>query len=369
MPTFKISGLPAAAEVSVTDEFETNQAGTSRKATASQIRAGLAASGANSDITSLSGLTTPLSTSQGGTGLSTLGTAGQVLTVNNDGDGLQYAAPGGDPIGTLQYFAGATTSTYPGSEWLVCDSSILTQTAYPALYDRIGLIADGGVIWTARTSGITSSINALIYGDNLYVYGGFNGALRTSTDAITWTARTSGTGSSILALTYGNNLYVYAGAGGALATSTDAITWTARTSGAGGLSINALIYGDNLYVWAGDGGFLRTSTDAITWTARTSNTTSSILALTYGNTLYVYAGAGSALATSTDAITWTARISGIVNALHTLAYGDNLYVYGGTGGNLRTSPEYTYNLATEFALPAQQLFVDSTQAPLYIKVV
>ncbi|MEY5100360.1 MAG: hypothetical protein RJA36_3079 [Pseudomonadota bacterium] len=44
--TVKISQLPAAGSVAGTDEFEANQGGTSRKATASQIRAGLAVSGA-----------------------------------------------------------------------------------------------------------------------------------------------------------------------------------------------------------------------------------------------------------------------------------------------------------------------------------
>jgi hypothetical protein len=43
---------------------------------------GYALSGANSDITSLSGLTTPLSVAQGGTGLSSTGAVGNVLTSN-----------------------------------------------------------------------------------------------------------------------------------------------------------------------------------------------------------------------------------------------------------------------------------------------
>lgn len=52
-----------------------------------------AASGANSDITSLTGLTTALSITQGGTGLSALGTAGQVLTVNSGATAAEWATP------------------------------------------------------------------------------------------------------------------------------------------------------------------------------------------------------------------------------------------------------------------------------------
>jgi len=53
MPDVKISGLPAASSVAGTDELELNQAGTSRKATRTQLVAGLATSGAVTD----SGLT------------------------------------------------------------------------------------------------------------------------------------------------------------------------------------------------------------------------------------------------------------------------------------------------------------------------
>ena len=48
--------------------------------------------GANSDITSLTGLTTPLSVAQGGTGLNAIGSAAQVLTVNSAGNALEFAA-------------------------------------------------------------------------------------------------------------------------------------------------------------------------------------------------------------------------------------------------------------------------------------
>lgn len=56
---------------------------------------GLATSGANSNITSLTGLTTALSVAQGGTGLSSLGTAGQVLTVNSGATGFEFTTPSG----------------------------------------------------------------------------------------------------------------------------------------------------------------------------------------------------------------------------------------------------------------------------------
>ena len=58
---------------------------TSKKITAGNMRGGLAASGANSDITSIAGLTTALTVPQGGLGVKTLADGGIVIG-NADGD-------------------------------------------------------------------------------------------------------------------------------------------------------------------------------------------------------------------------------------------------------------------------------------------
>lgn len=165
-----------------------------------------------------------------------------------------------------------------------------------------------GTTWTSRTTGTTSYIWKITYGNALYVYGTTSGGLGTSTDAITWTARTSGTTSWIYSIAYGNSTYVYVGSGGALATSTDAITWTQRTSGLTG-DIRGIIFQSGQFVKYGASGVIRTSTDGITWTARTSNTASYINTLVYENGLYLYGTVGGGIGTSTDAITWTARAS------------------------------------------------------------
>ena len=54
------------------------------------LTTGVAASGANSDITSITGLTTPLAHTKGGTGLAALGTANQVLAVNSGASALEF---------------------------------------------------------------------------------------------------------------------------------------------------------------------------------------------------------------------------------------------------------------------------------------
>lgn len=78
--------------------------------------ANCAANGANSDITSLSGLTTPLSVAQGGTG----------------------SATGGNfvPTGAGTPWFGNPAS--PPSGWLYCDGSAVSRATYAALFGVIG---------------------------------------------------------------------------------------------------------------------------------------------------------------------------------------------------------------------------------------
>jgi hypothetical protein len=126
MSNVKISELPAASSAAGTDELPANQSGTTRKLTRAQIVAGLAASGANSDITSLTGLTTPLSGAQGGTGVSNSGktiTLGGNLTTSGEHNAtltLTAATTVTLPAtGTLATLAGTETLTNKTTEKLV----------------------------------------------------------------------------------------------------------------------------------------------------------------------------------------------------------------------------------------------------------
>jgi hypothetical protein len=188
------------------------------------------------------------------------------------------------------------------------------------------------ITWTSRTSGFgTTIIRALTFGNNVYVAAGNNGQIRTSTDGITWTSRTSGTTNTFFALTFGNGLYVAAGTSAFLATSTDAITWTSRTSNIDiSLEINALAFGNGVYVAGAQLGELVSSTNGTTWTTRTSNL-DWVYSITFGNGLFI-AGGSSRVATSTDGITWTSRITGADFSNTVLTFGNNLYVIGSDVG-------------------------------------
>ena len=122
MAFVKISDLPAASSAAGTDELEANQSGTSRKVTAAQLRAGLAASGVNSDITSLTGLTTALSLAQGGTGATTASGARTALEL---GTAATMAGPTGTIVGTTdtQTLTAKTLGNYTEAVFAITDGT------------------------------------------------------------------------------------------------------------------------------------------------------------------------------------------------------------------------------------------------------
>jgi hypothetical protein len=209
------------------------------------------------------------------------------------------------PVGALQYFAGTTSAGYPSSDWLACNGQAISQASYPTLYSRIGLIPNTvNTTWTSRTSGTSSSIRAIIYGNNTWVRAGAGGSVGTSTDAITWTSRTSGVITAIYGLGYGNGVFVRVGQNGDIGSSTDGITWTSRTSWTG-RDLFTVTYGNLGFVATGSQGVAGYSTDGVTWTG-ISNFAGTIynLYVTHANGIYM-AGRQQAVYYSTNLSTWT----------------------------------------------------------------
>ena len=109
-----LDGLASAASndslyiVDASDVTESAD-GTSKKIAYSALITGLATSGANSDITSLSGLTTALSVAQGGTGRATL-TSGSILVGAGTSQVSLYTTTGS---GTVAVLATSPTLTSP----------------------------------------------------------------------------------------------------------------------------------------------------------------------------------------------------------------------------------------------------------------
>ena len=123
---------------------------TAANAGAGRTTLSAAALGANSDITSLSGLTTPLSAAQGGTGITSVGTAGYVVT--SDGTNF-YMAPAPGAAGSVSSFSAGTTGFTPS-----------TATTGPITLAGTLNVANGGTGLTSPgTSGYLLSSNGTGY--------------------------------------------------------------------------------------------------------------------------------------------------------------------------------------------------------------
>lgn len=306
-----------------------------------------------------------------------------------------------EPIGELAYFANKNGDSYLSGVWLKCDGSVISQATYPVLYSRMGLINEGGINWTARTSGTTSLASAATFGASKHLIAGAGGMLRTSTDAITWSTRTSGFSGTIRSLTFGGGNFIYGGDGGALATSTDGITWQTKNPSIGNqtapnqgnfgpfLAYNSgtivgavrdngglvtstdgitwttrdstlgttstcggVVYGGGKFVAAFFGGAITTSTDGITWVPQTTGTSSSFCGISYTNGLYIAVpNSGGTFYSSTDAVTWTARASGIGgNPANAICFGAGVYVAVGFAGNRSSTDLVTWGSITPGAV-------------------
>jgi sugar lactone lactonase YvrE len=137
------SASASAARTTLGATTTGNSLFTAADAAAGRTAISAASSGANSNITSLTGLTTALSASQGGTGLTSAGTSGNVLLSNGTG----WVS------GTVSAGALATASTSGASQTVsfaadavhnaLCDAATVTFTfGSPASVAKVDLILD-----------------------------------------------------------------------------------------------------------------------------------------------------------------------------------------------------------------------------------
>lgn len=117
--------------------------------------------------------------------------------------------------------------------------------------------------WTMVLENIESEI--LKYLNGVFISGGRDGELYTSTDGTNWTARDSKTTTTILSCAYGNGVYVLGGQAGYIATSPDAITWTVRENDLTTEDIAALIHDGTKFIASVKSGELYISLDGIKW--------------------------------------------------------------------------------------------------------
>ncbi len=164
----KISNLPSIATPAMSDAFAVVQSGTTYKETMTQLSSLFATAGANSNITSLSGLITPLSLAQGGTGVSngnpTFGqitfnpsTQGIVGTTTNNNAGSGYVG---------QYITKVVLGASSVSLTTATAADVLSQLIPQGDWDingSVSILSSGNLLtvagaWTSLTSATVPDI-------------------------------------------------------------------------------------------------------------------------------------------------------------------------------------------------------------------
>jgi len=129
---------------------------------------------------------------------------------------------------------------------------------------------------------------------------GQSGKILTSSNGISWDNRSSGTTSNLVGVTYGNSKFLTmtgsmdngTNSTATVLTSSNGTSWTSSsatcsTCDNNTVSINDVTYGNSTFVAVGQSGRILTSSNGTSWTTRTSGTTSNLIGVTYGNSTFL----------------------------------------------------------------------------------
>jgi hypothetical protein len=218
--------------------------------TATNARTNLSAakSGANSDITSLSGLTTPITVAQGGTGfvaqrtITTVGSATNVVTIATSvahgyvvNDNITVAAVTNTSVNgtfTIASVPTSTTFTYAqaGTDYAnTADTGTTTSSSYLTAANISGIVS----VTHGGTGAATLKANNLLVGNGTsspsVIPAGTTGNVLTSSTASTVTAGSFAIGTEYTILTVGTTDFTLIGA----ASNTVGVVFTATGVGSG----------------------------------------------------------------------------------------------------------------------------------------
>jgi hypothetical protein len=132
----------------------------------------------------------------------------------------------------------------------------------------------------------------------MFVAVGNSGTILTSLNGITWTAYSTGITYTINAVTWANNKFVaICGGGGPILVSGTSLSFTLQAAPTV-KQLETITWAGNKYIVAGASGTVLGSPTTAAWTSYTPVTTSSIYGLTFGNSQIVGVGANGLILTS-----------------------------------------------------------------------
>jgi uncharacterized delta-60 repeat protein len=230
----------------------------------------------------------------------------------------------------------------------------------PKLFVAVGengviLTSPDGLTWTNRASPTTRWLTSVTYAAGQFLAVGDAGILLKSTDGITWIVRSAASGmpvpSRLNAIAYGNGIYVNVSESGEVFTSPDSDQWArARPL----FRARGLTFGYGNFVVTGDGGRLAHGSTGTEYSSDTLGSSDFIESVLYARRTFVAVGARGLILTSPDAEKWTGRPSGTTATLRGLSFFNHHFVAVGEGGTVLVSPDgLTW---TQRPLPSAPLF-------------
>ena len=242
-----------------------------------------------------------------------------------------FSATGLPPGVTIDPVTGALSGT-PSTD----GTFIVTLTASNASGDTSIRIEVFLSHWIPRVSGVANHLQAVAFGDGVFVATGFGGVLLSSTDGINWAQRSSGTTSHLLDAIYENGQFIVVGSSGNILTSADGVNWLKRVSPSNG-GITSVCFGNGIYVAVGSLGLVLTSLDGVNWTQRDPGLTHTMYGVTYGGGKYVAVTSSGRALSSADGINWTNVTTGSSSSINSIAYANGEFV--AVSGKIRKSPD------------------------------
>ena len=208
-----------------------------------------------------------------------------------------------------------------------------------------------GINWTMiEETQHDAAINAICYGNDLFVMAGGLGIVSYSTDGISWTKNTNtkvGGSSHFYTMCFGEGKFIACTNDGKGVYSTNGINWTLITDMTFGTDpIYKIASGNNRFIAVGANGKAATSGTGTSWTAcaDTGFGTTRISSVCYGNGIWVAVGNNNKGAYSTDnGYTWT-PISDMgfgvtYNDIYSVCYGNGIWVAVGENGKITYSSD------------------------------
>jgi len=207
-------------------------------------------------------------------------------TINTDN-------PNTGAVETSTILTGAILTSPDAITWTEQDSDLDTD---PVIYAPPSRIQD--IIWDG-TQFVAVAAQRIYWDETLLQFVSTDdGAIITSTDAVTWVGQTSGTNNALLAITRNNSLLAAVGAKGTILTSTDGQTWTIAISGTK-YTLSSISWNGAVFVAVGEAGTIVTSVDGTNWTTQTSGTSNWLHSVYWDGTQFNIAGTNDTILTST----------------------------------------------------------------------